>query len=347
MAVALGAERVPESTAELAKALDEFRPALGPSTAARDAADFLLHEPPVPRSLRPGYTLLARAAVASMPVWSFEMLGLDAPARSGCAPPERQGPSPPGRSGGCSDPTTPAGWRAARMTRFLLLGSRAEDAPPTRSTRRSCGSAGCAPTSCERVRMEAGAMPASTSTIVGHLRRRRPVQRARPAERKSPVQRRVEAEIRRSSTRSSPRDFPFLGACYGVGTLGVHQGAVIDRTYAEPISVVPVTLTEAGGIRPAARRTARRRSTRSSGTRRRCRVLPRLGVLLASSPTCPVQMFRVGTNVYATQFHPELDVDGIIMRIHAYADYGYFQPKEHDDVVAGVAAPTSGRHRAS
>ena len=79
VAVALGAERVPESTAELAKALDEFRPVLGPSTAARDAADFLLHEPPVPRSLRPGYALLSRAAVASMPAWSFEMLGLERP----------------------------------------------------------------------------------------------------------------------------------------------------------------------------------------------------------------------------------------------------------------------------
>src|SRR3954453_2589293 len=53
VAIALGAERVPESVAELTKALDEFRPVLVPSTAARDAADFLLHEPPVPRSLRP------------------------------------------------------------------------------------------------------------------------------------------------------------------------------------------------------------------------------------------------------------------------------------------------------
>lgn len=79
VAVALGAERVPESLAELEKALDEFRPVLGPSAAARDAADFLLHEPPVPRSLRPGYSLLARAAVASMPAWSFDLLGLERP----------------------------------------------------------------------------------------------------------------------------------------------------------------------------------------------------------------------------------------------------------------------------
>ena len=83
VAIALGAERVPESVAELAKALAEFRPDLGPSTAAREAADFLLHEPPVPRTLRPGYTLLARAAVASMPPWSFELLGLHRPGRAG------------------------------------------------------------------------------------------------------------------------------------------------------------------------------------------------------------------------------------------------------------------------
>ena len=36
-------------------------------------------------------------------------------------------------------------------------------------------------------------------------------------------------------------------------------------------------------------------------------MLPRHAVLLASSPTCPVQAFRIGSHVYATQFHPELD----------------------------------------
>ncbi len=83
VAIALGAERVPESVDELAKALDEFRPALAASAAASDAADFLLHEPPVPASLRAGYGLLARAAVGSMPGWTFPLLGLDEPGRVG------------------------------------------------------------------------------------------------------------------------------------------------------------------------------------------------------------------------------------------------------------------------
>jgi GMP synthase (glutamine-hydrolysing) len=62
-------------------------------------------------------------------------------------------------------------------------------------------------------------------------------------------------------------------------------------------------------------------------------VLPRGAVLLASSETCPVQAFRVGERVYATQFHPELDVESIVMRIEAYQDFGYFEPAEGDELI--------------
>jgi len=57
-------------------------------------------------------------------------------------------------------------------------------------------------------------------------------------------------------------------------------------------------------------------------------------VLLASSADCPVHAFRLGSNVYATQFHPELDVDGLSLRIDTYRDYGYFEPHEADGLVA-------------
>ena len=39
-----------------------------------------------------------------------------------------------------------------------------------------------------------------------------------------------------------------------------------------------------------------------------------------------MQAFRVGANVYATQFHPELDLEGICTRIEVYKDAGYFDP---------------------
>ena len=47
-------------------------------------------------------------------------------------------------------------------------------------------------------------------------------------------------------------------------------------------------------------------------------------------------MFRVGDHVYATQFHPELDLEGIIVRIHAYAGYGYFAADELGATLASV-----------
>ena len=61
---------------------------------------------------------------------------------------------------------------------------------------------------------------------------------------------------------------------------------------------------------------------------------------LAGSPTCPVQMFRVRQNLYATQFHPELDVPGLLTRISVYRNAGYFPPEEADTVI-----DSSDRHR--
>ena len=49
-------------------------------------------------------------------------------------------------------------------------------------------------------------------------------------------------------------------------------------------------------------------------------------------------MFRIGSNVYATQFHPELDVHGLVTRIHVYRDAGYFPPSEVDQLVARITA---------
>jgi GMP synthase (glutamine-hydrolysing) len=37
--------------------------------------------------------------------------------------------------------------------------------------------------------------------------------------------------------------------------------------------------------------------------------------------------------VYATQFHPELDVDSIIMRIETYREFGYFEPDEGAELI--------------
>ena len=73
---ALGAVDVPETADGLREAIEGYRPVLRATPAALDAAQFLLREPPVPRTLRPGYTALGAAAVESLPDWARAELGL-------------------------------------------------------------------------------------------------------------------------------------------------------------------------------------------------------------------------------------------------------------------------------
>jgi len=166
---------------------------------------------------------------------------------------------------------------------------------------------------------------------------------------KSPVQQRVEADLRRLFDKVVSTDFPFLGACYAIGTLGSHQGAVVDRRYAEPIGAVPVTLTREGRRDPLLRGLP---ATFDAfvGHKEAISRLPDRAVLLASSPNCPVQAFRVGSAVYATQFHPELDVAGLCTRIEVYKHAGYFDPAQAGELKAqahgsNVTCPPTILHR--
>jgi GMP synthase (glutamine-hydrolysing) len=219
---------------------------------------------------------------------------------------------------------------------FVLLATRAEDVPADEEYALFLRYTGLSPDELVRVRLEAEPMPRfDLDALSGIFVGGGPFNASDPLEKKSTVQRRVEAEFASLLDEVVDRDFPFLGACYGIGTLGAQQNAVIDRTYPEPISVVPVTITEAGASDPLLEGMP---TTFDAfvGHKEAISQLPASATLLASSPGCPVQMFRVGENVYATQFHPELDVEGITTRIHAYADYGYFAADELELTLAAV-----------
>ena len=72
----LGADPVPVTVGEVAEVLDGFRHELRAIPAAREAARYLLIEPPLPLSSRPAYGLLAGAAVSLMPLWARRELRL-------------------------------------------------------------------------------------------------------------------------------------------------------------------------------------------------------------------------------------------------------------------------------
>lgn len=222
------------------------------------------------------------------------------------------------------------------MKPFLLLSTREVDRAADNEYDAMRKFSGLEVRQLERIRLEQGPMgPIELDDYSGVILGGGPFNSS-DAE-KPEVQVRVEAEISALLDQIVDRDFPFLGACYGIGTLGTHQGALVDRTYSEPVGPTWIRLTDDGradrlfGVLPG-------RFEALLGHKEAIRKLPAHAVNLAFSETCPVQAFRVGSNVYATQFHPELDADGVDVRVDVYRHAGYFEPHEADTLKARARA---------
>jgi GMP synthase (glutamine-hydrolysing) len=217
---------------------------------------------------------------------------------------------------------------------ILLLSIRADDAAADNEYESFLTLAGLEEDELRRVRLEQRALGnVDLRDWSGIWVGGGPFNYTEPDEKKSPVQRRVEADLNRLLDTVVEADFPFLGACYGVGALGSHQGGVIDRRYAEPVGTVRVTLTAAGRSDPLLGEMPGEFEA-FTGHKEAVSELPGHAVLLASSAACPVQAFRVGANGYATQFHPELDAAGISTRVDVYKHAGYFHPSEAEKIKA-------------
>jgi GMP synthase (glutamine-hydrolysing) len=217
---------------------------------------------------------------------------------------------------------------------FLLLGTRAEDDVADNEYEAFLGFTGLDEAGLRRHRLEA--TPLGTLDLdawSGIFMGGGPFNSSDPAHVKTATQRRVEAELNRLLDDVVARDFPLLGACYGIGTLGTHQGAVVDRAFGEPIGRVPISLSDAGIVDPLFKAVPPTFEA-FVGHKEAVRELPAHATLLAASPACPVQAFRIGQHVYATQFHPELDVHGLCLRIDAYRYAGYFEPDEMESLQA-------------
>jgi GMP synthase (glutamine-hydrolysing) len=221
---------------------------------------------------------------------------------------------------------------------FLFLGIRAEDIAADEEYAAILRCSGLDEAQLRRVRLEQGPLDRlDLDSWSGIILGGGPFQASDPERSKSIAQRRAEACLATLLDQVVPRDFPFLGACYGIGTLGRHQGAVVDRTYSEPIGGIFIELT------PEGRRDSLFRGFDSPfgayvGHKEAIRSLPAHAVALATSAACPVQAFRIGSRVYATQFHPELDLDGLATRVAVYRYAGYFDPDEADTVLATARA---------
>ena len=156
-----------------------------------------------------------------------------------------------------------------------------------------------------------------------------------PANEKSDIQLKIEADFNELLSRVVSEDFPFLGACSGCGLLGSYLKTPISPKYGEPVSCITGTVTEAGAKDPLLEGFPAQIEV-MVGHKEACDFVPDGSQLLVSGEACEVQMFRVGNNVYATQFHPEADSEGFCVRINTYKHHGYFAPEEADALMARI-----------
>lgn len=222
------------------------------------------------------------------------------------------------------------------MKPFLILQLRPEDDTSDNEFEAILKYGGLREEDTHRIRIEKNGIPDLTlsgysAIIVGGS----PFDISTPEVDKLPIQKKIETDFRRLFDEIIPQDFPFLGACSGCGLLGSYLKTSISGKYAEPVSCVTVELTEQG----------RQDSLLEGfpeqievllGHKEACDQLPVGATLLLRGEVCPVQMFRVGNNVYATQFHPEGDCQGFSLRIHAYKNHGYFEPETAADLIEAV-----------
>ncbi|WP_088339633.1 glutamine amidotransferase [Robiginitalea sediminis] len=221
------------------------------------------------------------------------------------------------------------------MKKLLILQMRPEDATANSEFEAILRVSGLNPSETDRFRLEQEIPKLHLEDYYAIIAGGSPFDVSTPEAEKTPVQLRIEAFFTTLFDRILPADFPFLGCCSGNGLLGKYCGAPISGTYSEPISSVAITLTPEGKKDPLLSGLSNRFEA-LVGHKEACDAPPGGAVLLASSPTCPVQMFRLGKHVYATQFHPEADAEEFILRIHTYKDYGYFRPEEADALITAV-----------
>nr|WP_244301042.1 hypothetical protein [Leucobacter insecticola] len=138
------------------------------------------------------------------------------------------------------------------MKPFLLVTSRGEDDVAAEEHAAYCRLTGLLPEDLEWRRIDRDPLgTVEFSRYSGIILAGSPFTVSEPSERKSETELRVEQELAALLDEVIARDFPFLGVCYGIGTIGAHQGAKVDRTYGEPSQAVRIALTPAGQDDPS------------------------------------------------------------------------------------------------
>jgi len=146
---------------------------------------------------------------------------------------------------------------------------------------------------------------------------------------KSDGQKRLEREIKNLILQAHQADFPVLGVCYGMSLLVQTLGGKTSYLYGEYIDSIEMNIVHSDRLLEGVPETF----NCFVGHKEACEILPDSAVVLVGSMWCPVQMFKLKNNIFATQFHPEVDADSLEKRILTYNSHGYFEEGVMQDLI--------------
>lgn len=154
---------------------------------------------------------------------------------------------------------------------------------------------------------------------------------------KSPLQQRVEADLERIAARALSNDASAFFTCFGIGVVTRMLGGALDLAHPEATRATEIRTTDAGAADPVFGPSAPVLSV-FTAHKESASAVPPGAVLLATNQDCPVQAYRVGAQLYATQFHPEPSPRDFADRMTFYRGNGYFDPEAFDAVEAEILA---------
>ncbi|TDN90645.1 GMP synthase [Microbacterium sp. BK668] len=158
-----------------------------------------------------------------------------------------------------------------------------------------------------------------------------------PESTKTDVQRRLEKDLTTIAERAVTATTAALFTCYGIGVVTRYLGGEVSRAYPEDTGPTAVEVTRDGAADPLFGELATRFSALTAHKEGSAEPPPG-GVLLAANEGCPVQAYRVGETLYATQFHPEPTPRAFTQRMAVYRDDGYFAAHDYERIATQVLA---------
>lgn len=156
-----------------------------------------------------------------------------------------------------------------------------------------------------------------------------------PESSKHAAQQRLEADLARIAQRAAAGRTAALFTCFGIGVATRALGGDVTRAHPEDTGPTRITLTDEGH-RDALFGGLADSFTALTAHKEGTGILPPGAVLLARNDDCPVQAYRIGDRLYATQFHPEPTAEAFVERMAVYRDDGYFAAGDYDRIAAKV-----------